>query len=55
MGIGGQPGRSARRRTGPEMGHAGGRTFSRSVRNTAMELAFLLGQLGVEGEEGAFQ
>ena len=35
------------------MGHAGGRTFSRSVRNTAMELAFLLGQLGVEGEEGA--
>ena len=33
----------------PRMGHAGGRTFSRSVRNTAMELAFLLGQLGVEG------
>ncbi|MDE2805631.1 MAG: prolyl oligopeptidase family serine peptidase [Gemmatimonadota bacterium] len=31
-------------------GHAGGRTFSRGVRNTAMELAFLLGQLGVEGE-----
>ncbi len=37
----------------PRMGHAGGRTFSRSVRNTAMELAFLLGQLGVEEEEGA--
>ena len=35
----------------PRMGHAGGRTFSRNVRNTAMELAFLLGQLGVEGEE----
>ena len=32
------------------MGHAGGRTFSRSVRNSAMELAFLLGQLGVERE-----
>ena len=37
----------------PRMGHAGGRTFSRSVRNTAMELAFLLGQLGVEEGEGA--
>ena len=34
----------------PRMGHAGGRTFSRNVRNSAMELAFLLGQLGVEGE-----
>jgi len=34
----------------PRAGHAGGRTFSRSVRNTTMELAFLLGQLGVEGE-----
>ncbi len=33
----------------PRTGHAGGRTFSRNVRNTAMELAFLLGQLGVEG------
>ena len=31
----------------PRTGHAGGRTFSRSVRNSAMELAFLLGQLGV--------
>ena len=30
-------------------GHAGGRTFSRNVRNAAMELAFLLQQLG-EGE-----
>ncbi len=28
-------------------GHAGGRTFSRNVRNAAMELAFLLQQLGV--------
>ncbi|MYC98279.1 MAG: S9 family peptidase [Gammaproteobacteria bacterium] len=27
-------------------GHAGGRTFSRNVRNAAMELAFLLQQLG---------
>ena len=27
-------------------GHAGGRSFSRNVRNAAMELAFLLGQLG---------
>ena len=35
----------------PRTGHAGGRTFSRRVRNSAMELAFLLGQLGVEGEE----
>ena len=33
----------------PRAGHAGGRTFSRNVRNAAMELAFLLGQLGVEG------
>ncbi len=32
----------------PRAGHAGGRTFSRTVRNSAMELAFLLGQLGVE-------
>ena len=32
----------------PRAGHAGGRTFSRNVRNAAMELAFLLGQLGVE-------
>ncbi len=32
----------------PRAGHAGGRTFSRSVRNNAMELAFLFGQLGVE-------
>lgn len=29
-------------------GHAGGRTFSRNVRNAAMELAFLLQQLGVD-------
>ena len=29
----------------PRAGHAGGRTFSRNVRNTAMELAFLLQQL----------
>ena len=35
----------------PRMGHAGGRTFSRNVRNNAMELAFLLGQLGVGVEE----
>ena len=35
----------------PRAGHAGGRTFSRNVRNAAMELAFLLGQLGVEGGE----
>ena len=34
----------------PRTGHAGGRTFSRNVRNAAMELAFLLGQLGVVGE-----
>ncbi|MDE2761404.1 MAG: prolyl oligopeptidase family serine peptidase [Gemmatimonadota bacterium] len=34
----------------PRAGHAGGRTFSRRVRNAAMELAFLLGQVG--GEEG---
>ena len=34
----------------PRAGHAGGRTFSRNVRNAAMELAFLLGQLGVEEE-----
>ena len=34
----------------PRTGHAGGRTFSRNVRNSAMELAFLLGQLGVEEE-----
>ncbi|MDE0649981.1 MAG: prolyl oligopeptidase family serine peptidase, partial [Gammaproteobacteria bacterium] len=27
-------------------GHAGGRAFSRNVRNAAMELAFLLQQLG---------
>ncbi len=30
----------------PRTGHAGGRTFSRNVRNTAMELAFLMGQVG---------
>ena len=30
----------------PRAGHARGRTFSRGVRNAAMELAFLLGQLG---------
>ncbi len=30
----------------PRAGHAGGRTFSRNVRNTAMELAFLWGQVG---------
>ena len=35
----------------PRTGHAGGRTFSRNVRNNAMELAFLLGQLGVGVEE----
>ncbi len=34
----------------PRTGHAGGRTFSRNVRNSAMELAFLLGQLGVDME-----
>ena len=33
----------------PRAGHAGGRTFSRNVRNAAMELAFLLGQVG-QGE-----
>ena len=31
----------------PRTGHAGGRSFSRNVRNAAMELAFLLQQLGV--------
>ena len=31
----------------PRTGHAGGRAFSRNVRNAAMELAFLLQQLGV--------
>ncbi len=30
----------------PRRGHAGGRTFSRNVRDNAMELAFLFGQLG---------
>ena len=35
----------------PRAGHAGGRTFSRNVRNTAMELAFLLQQLGVSEYE----
>ncbi len=30
----------------PRAGHAGGRTFSRNVRNAAMELAFLWGQVG---------
>ena len=30
----------------PRTGHAGGRSFSRNVRNAAMELAFLLQQLG---------
>ncbi|MDE2762776.1 MAG: hypothetical protein OXQ94_02865 [Gemmatimonadota bacterium] len=34
----------------PRAGPAGGRTFSRSVRNAAMELAFHMGRLGVEGE-----
>ena len=29
----------------PRAGHAGGRTFSRNVRNAAMELAFLMGQV----------
>ena len=33
----------------PRAGHAGGRTFSRNVRNAAMELAFLWGQVG-QGE-----
>ena len=32
----------------PRAGHAGGRTFSRRVRNAAMELAFLMGQVGAE-------
>ena len=32
----------------PRAGHAGGRTLSRRVRNAAMELAFLLGQVGGE-------
>lgn len=31
----------------PRAGHAGGRTFSRNVRNAAMELAFLMGQVGL--------
>ena len=34
----------------PRAGHAGGRSFSRSVRNAAMELAFHTGMLGVAGE-----
>ena len=33
----------------PRAGHAGRRTFSRRVRNAAMELAFMLGQVGMEG------
>ena len=33
----------------PRTGHAGGRSFSRNVRNAAMELAFLLQQLGASG------
>ena len=33
----------------PRTGHAGGRSFSRNVRNAAMELAFLLGQLNAPG------
>ena len=33
----------------PRAGHAGGRTFSRRVRNAAMELAFLMGQVGGGG------
>ena len=37
----------------PRAGHAGGRAFSRNVRNTAMELAFLLGQLEVAVETPA--
>ncbi|WP_419939585.1 prolyl oligopeptidase family serine peptidase [Candidatus Palauibacter sp.] len=38
----------------PRTGHAGGRSFSRNVRNAAMELAFLLQQLGVsESETGS--
>ncbi len=36
----------------PRAGHAGGRTFTRNVRNAAMELTFLLGQLGVTGGPG---
>lgn len=36
----------------PRAGHAGGRAFSRNVRNAAMELAFLLGQLGVSSQDG---
>ena len=36
----------------PRTGHAGGRPFSRNVRNAAMELAFLLQQLNVPGDEG---
>lgn len=31
----------------PRAGHAGGRAFSRNVRNAAMELAFLMGQVGL--------
>lgn len=31
----------------PRAGHAGGRTFSRDVRNAAMELAFLMRQVGL--------
>ena len=34
----------------PRTGHAGGRSFSRNVRNAAMELAFLLQQLGASEE-----
>lgn len=34
-------------------GHAGGRSFSRNVRNTAMELAFLLQQLGADASSRA--
>lgn len=33
----------------PRAGHAGGRTFSRNVRNTAMELAFLMQMVGMKG------
>ncbi len=34
----------------PRAGHAGGRSFGRNVRNAAMELAFLLEQLGATGQ-----
>ena len=34
----------------PRAGHAGGRSFSRGVRNAAMELGFHMEMLGVEGE-----